>query len=131
MTEEEFSAVVLQEPTPEINWGGGIVDFANKDHQEHQPTSWNEQIRAAFLKMDILQVFRLKRKIRLQLQKKITCLPTSSPVAYIWWKLFLFGQKGCWKRNMCLDAPRIVSGEILFRNDGKFGLCHCDPIHSS
>ena len=29
---------------PEINRGGGIVDFANKDYQEHQPTSWNEQI---------------------------------------------------------------------------------------
>ncbi|EKA13031.1 competence protein, partial [Streptococcus sp. GMD2S] len=24
--------------------GGGIVDFANKDFQEHQPTSWNAQI---------------------------------------------------------------------------------------
>ncbi len=25
---------------PEINWGRRNVDFANKDYQEHQPTSW-------------------------------------------------------------------------------------------
>ena len=40
----EELAVVLQGLLPEINRGGGIVDFANKDYQEHQPTSWNEQI---------------------------------------------------------------------------------------
>ncbi|WP_138337986.1 MULTISPECIES: competence type IV pilus ATPase ComGA [Streptococcus] len=42
---EEELAVVLQGVCYQrLIGGGGIVDFANKDYQEHQPTSWNEQI---------------------------------------------------------------------------------------
>ena len=45
VSEEELAVVLQGSLLPEIKSGeGGIVDFANKDYQEHQPTSWNEQI---------------------------------------------------------------------------------------
>ena len=44
VTEEELSVVLQGVCYQRLIGGGGIVDFANKDYQEHQPTSWNEQI---------------------------------------------------------------------------------------
>ena len=44
VTEEEL-AVVLQGVCYQRLIGGGvIIDFANQNYQDHQPTSWNEQI---------------------------------------------------------------------------------------
>lgn len=43
-TEEELSVVLQGVCYQRLIGGGGIVDFANKDYQEHQPASWNEQI---------------------------------------------------------------------------------------
>jgi len=44
VTEEELAVVLQGVCYQRLIGGGGIVDFANKDFQEHQPTSWNEQI---------------------------------------------------------------------------------------
>ena len=44
VTEEELAVVLQGVCYQRLIGGGGIVDFANKDYQEHQPTSWNEQI---------------------------------------------------------------------------------------
>ena len=44
VTEEELAVVLQGVSYQRLIGGGGIVDFANKDFQEHQPTSWNEQI---------------------------------------------------------------------------------------
>lgn len=44
VTEEELSVVLQGVCYQRLIGGGGIVDFANKDYQEHQPASWNEQI---------------------------------------------------------------------------------------
>ena len=44
VTEEELSVVLQGVCYQRLIGGGGIVDFANKDYQEHQPTNWNEQI---------------------------------------------------------------------------------------
>ena len=44
VTEEELAVVLQGVCYQRLIGGGGIVDFANKDYQEHQPTRWNEQI---------------------------------------------------------------------------------------
>lgn len=44
VTEEELAVVLQGVCYQRLIGGGGILDFANKDYQEHQPTSWNEQI---------------------------------------------------------------------------------------
>ena len=44
VSEEELAVVLQGVCYQRLIGGGGIVDFANKDYQEHQPTSWNEQI---------------------------------------------------------------------------------------
>ena len=44
VTEEELAVVLQGVCYQRLIGGGGIVDFANKDYQEHQPTSWNAQI---------------------------------------------------------------------------------------
>ena len=44
VTEEELAVVLQGVCYQRLIGGGGIVDFANQDYQEHQPTSWNEQI---------------------------------------------------------------------------------------
>ena len=44
VTEEELAVVMQGVCYQRLIGGGGIVDFANQDYQEHQPTSWNEQI---------------------------------------------------------------------------------------
>ena len=44
VTEEELAAVLQGVCYQRLIGGGGIVDFANKDYQKHQPTSWNAQI---------------------------------------------------------------------------------------
>lgn len=44
VTEEELAVVLQGVCYQRLIGGGGIVDFANKDYQEHRPTSWNEQI---------------------------------------------------------------------------------------
>ena len=44
VTEEELAVVLQGVCYQRLIGEGGIVDFANKDYQEHQPTSWNEQI---------------------------------------------------------------------------------------
>ena len=44
VTEEELAVVLQGVCYQRLIGGGGIVDFANKDYQEHQPTNWNEQI---------------------------------------------------------------------------------------
>jgi competence protein cglA len=44
VTEEELAAVLQGVCYQRLIGGGGIVDFANKDYQEHQQTSWNAQI---------------------------------------------------------------------------------------
>ena len=41
---EELAVVLQGVCYQRLIGGGGIVDFANKDYQEHQPTSWNKQI---------------------------------------------------------------------------------------
>ena len=69
VTEEEL-AVVLQGVCYQRLVGGGIVDFANKDYQEHQPTSWNEQIDQLLKAGHITEVFRLKRKKKATAKQK-------------------------------------------------------------
>ena len=44
VTEEELAVVLQGVCYQRLIGGGGIVDFANQDYQEHQPTSWNAQI---------------------------------------------------------------------------------------
>ena len=44
VSEEELAVVLQGVCYQRLIGGGGIVDFANKDYQEHQSTSWNEQI---------------------------------------------------------------------------------------
>ena len=44
VTEEELAVVLQGVCYQRLIGGGGIVDFANQNYQEHQPTSWNEQI---------------------------------------------------------------------------------------
>ena len=44
VTEEELAVVLQGVCYQRLIGGGGIVDFANKDYQEHQPTRWNAQI---------------------------------------------------------------------------------------
>ena len=44
VTEEELAVVLQGVCYQRLIGGGGIVDFANQDYQDHQPTSWNEQI---------------------------------------------------------------------------------------
>ena len=44
VTEEELAVVLQGVCYQRLIGGGGILDFANQDYQEHQPTSWNEQI---------------------------------------------------------------------------------------
>ena len=44
VTEEELAVVLQGVCYQRLIGGGGIVDFASKDYQDHQPTSWNEQI---------------------------------------------------------------------------------------
>ena len=44
VTEEELAVVLQGVCYQRLIGGGGIVDFANKDYQEHQPTRWNTQI---------------------------------------------------------------------------------------
>lgn len=44
VSEEELAVVLQGVCYQRLIGGGGIVDFANKDYQEHQPTRWNEQI---------------------------------------------------------------------------------------
>ena len=58
----------------EINRGGGIVDFANKDYQEHQPTSWNEQIDQLFKDGHITSLQAETEKLATAKQKNIITL---------------------------------------------------------
>ena len=44
VSEEELAVVLQGVCYQRLIGGGGIVDFANKDYQEHQPTRWNAQI---------------------------------------------------------------------------------------
>ena len=44
VTEEELAVVLQGVCYQRLIGGGGIVDFANQNYQDHQPTSWNEQI---------------------------------------------------------------------------------------
>ena len=44
VTEEELAVVLQGVCYQRLIGGGGILDFANQDYQEHQPTSWNAQI---------------------------------------------------------------------------------------
>ena len=44
VSEEELAVVLQGVCYQRLIGGGGIVDFANKDYQAHQPTSWNKQI---------------------------------------------------------------------------------------
>ncbi|VTT02538.1 competence type IV pilus ATPase ComGA [Streptococcus oralis] len=44
VTEEELAVVLQGICYQRLIGGGGIVDFANQDYQEHQPTRWNAQI---------------------------------------------------------------------------------------
>ena len=44
VTEEELAVVLQGVCYQRLIGGGGIIDFANQDYQEHQPTSWNAQI---------------------------------------------------------------------------------------
>ncbi|MCY7160391.1 type II/IV secretion system protein, partial [Streptococcus mitis] len=44
VSEEELAVVLQGVCYQRLIGGGGIVDFANKDYQEHQSTSWNKQI---------------------------------------------------------------------------------------
>ena len=44
VSEEELAVVLQGVCYQRLIGGGGIVDFANQDYQEHQPTSWNAQI---------------------------------------------------------------------------------------
>lgn len=44
VTEEELAVVLQGVCYQRLIGGGGIVDFANQDYQEHQPTKWNAQI---------------------------------------------------------------------------------------
>ena len=61
VSEEELAVVLQGVCYQRLIGGGGIVDFANKDYQEHQPTSGMNRL-TSFLKTDISQAFRLKRK---------------------------------------------------------------------
>ena len=44
VTEEELAVVLQGVCYQRLIGGGGIIDFANQNYQDHQPTSWNEQI---------------------------------------------------------------------------------------
>ncbi|MCY7070739.1 competence type IV pilus ATPase ComGA [Streptococcus oralis] len=44
VSEEELAVVLQGVCYQRLIGGGGIVDFANQDYQEHQPTRWNAQI---------------------------------------------------------------------------------------
>ena len=44
VTEEELAVVLQGVCYQRLIGGGGILDFANKDYQEHQPTRWNAHI---------------------------------------------------------------------------------------
>ena len=44
VTEEELAVVLQGVCYQRLIGGGGILDFANKNYQDHQPDSWNEQI---------------------------------------------------------------------------------------
>ena len=44
VTEEELAVVLQGVCYQRLIGGGGIVDFANQNYQDHHPTSWNEQI---------------------------------------------------------------------------------------
>ena len=44
VTEEELAVVLQGVCYQRLIGGGGIVDFANQNYHDHQPTSWNEQI---------------------------------------------------------------------------------------
>ena len=44
VTEEELAVVLQGVCYQRLIGGGGILDFANQNYQDHQPTSWNEQI---------------------------------------------------------------------------------------
>ena len=44
VTEEELAVVLQGVCYQRLIGGGGIIDFANQDYQEHQQTSWNAQI---------------------------------------------------------------------------------------
>ena len=44
VSEEELAVVLQGVCYQRLIGGGGIVDFANQNYQDHQPTSWNEQI---------------------------------------------------------------------------------------
>ena len=44
VTEEELAVVLQGVCYQRLIGGGGIIDFANQNYQNHQPTGWNEQI---------------------------------------------------------------------------------------
>ena len=44
VTEEELAVVLQGVCYQRLIGGGGILDFANQNYQEHQPTGWNGQI---------------------------------------------------------------------------------------
>ena len=48
VTEEELAVVLQGVCYQRLIGGGGIVDFANQNYQDHQPTGWNEQIDQLF-----------------------------------------------------------------------------------
>ena len=87
MSEEELAVVLQGVCYQRLIGGGGIVDFANKDYQEHQPTSWNKQIDQLLKDGHITSLQAETEKLATAKQKiSLPCLTISFPAVFIWWR---------------------------------------------
>ena len=107
MSEEELAVVLQGVCYQRLIGGGGIVDFANKDYQEHQPTSWNEQIDQLLKRWTYHKSQAETEKLATAKQKiSSPCLTISFPAVFIWWRPSPFLDRSALLDKQCVTQMR-------------------------